>query len=397
MQKAAVRAETSNKRILGWVIKELRNRGFEIRRNFIIEVGGVSHKLDVLAVLSPISGVELKLGVIVINEDIGPEEVEKFFTWKQEGELDKIVAITSGRIAIEAYELAKRFGVDLVRVGKDVEVKLTEFEGGYNIFHVHPVIEPHVAIETLRKLAKGFLKKKKELVGVVLVYVPFLDIHIEARLREEESEEIREVKLSFEGIRGALVNEEGGTVKVLSDKGSYSEFSDTALDILRILVRDNYKSADEIAMELKLGEGKIRSVANYLLHKGLVDIYQDILEFRKSLLENYFSVAEFLSNRNAKLHDGEPPDVAGKGKIALYPRISVERLLEFIHIFSRKINSLSLIYYPFYIGSIKESSGSIKKVVIDGVTGAESPSILWALTEVEDIIDEASSLSISQE
>ena len=395
MQSTTVRSESRNDRILRWVIKELRNHGFEIRRNYFIEVGEVSHRLNVLAILSPITGVELKLGVVVVNKDIGPEEVEKFFTWKQEGELDKIVAITIGKVAIEAYELAKRFGVDLVRVGRDVEVKYADVEGGYNIFHVHPIVQPHVAVETLRKLAKGFLKKRKELVSVVLVYVPFMDLHIEARLHEEETEEIKEVKLSFEALRGAMVDEEGDTLKVLSDKGSFAEFSDTALDILRILVRDNYKSADEMAMELKLGEGKIRSIANYLLHKGLVDIYQDILEFRKSLLDNYFSVTEFLSSRKAKIHDGEPPDIVGKGKVALYPRINIERLLEFIYIFSRRINSLSLIYYPFYIGSIKESSGNLKKVVLDGVTGVESSSILWALTDAEDVIDEASSLSIS--
>ena len=394
VQEPAAEVKASKGQILRWLLKELRKKGFEIRRDYIVELGGISHNIDVLAVLPPVTGVEVKLAFVVVDKDIEPEDIERYFSWRQEGDFDKLIIVTNGKIAIEAYELAKKFGIDLVRAGRDVAVKYAESVSEYNIYHIHPSYSDVEALEILKKLSKGFLRKKRELVGMSLVYVPFFDVDVHIRFYEEEKEVIRRIKLTFDGVRGGLVIEEGGTLRVLSDKGEFTEFSDQSLDALRIIIRDTYKSINDISMELKLSEGKVRSIANYLLHKGLVDIYQDIIEFRKSIFDSSFSIVDLLSEKNVEMHDGEPQDVGAKGRIAIYPRIDVERLFDFLGVIAKRINSMTVVYYPFYVGSIKESDGSLRKVLVDGITGFENSSLLWSLAEVESIIDEALTLNI---
>jgi hypothetical protein len=378
-------AEAGKDQLLQWLINKLRKSGFDIRRNFIVEIGGISHTVDVLAVLNPLAGVEVRLAFIVSNSDIGPGDVEKYFTWKYEGGFDKVVIITNGRVSVEAFELAKKFGVDIVRAGRDVEVRYADLVGSYSVLHVHPLIDRNEALSIFERLSRGFLKKKKELISMLLIYFPFIEFDMEVRLFGEEAEEIRRLKMTFDGVRGAIVTEEGGTPTLKKERGSYAEFSDPALDVLRIIVRDGYKTVNEIAMELKLGEGKIRSIANYLLTKELADVYQDIIELRKSLFDNAFSIVDFLKEKKVEIHENEPEST--HEHLVIFPRINMERLIEFLEIFSRSINSLNVVYYPFYIGFMRENTGTLKITIIDALNGEENPSLIWALSEVEDIIE----------
>ncbi len=357
----------------------------------------MTHTVDVLAILSPITGVEIKLAFVVDYKELTPEDVERYYVWKQEGRFDKIVVISAGKVDIEAYELAKRFGVDIVRAGRDVEVKYSEL-GQYEVVHVHPLISKEVAIAALKKHEKGFLKRKGKLVATALVYVPFFEIETEAIIRgpEEEAGEIKLISLTFDGIKGTLVIEEGGSLKPIRERGSYSELSDASLDVLRVLVKDGYKTISDLVMELKLGEGKVKAVANFLLNKALVDVYSDVIEIRKSLFSNTLSLVKMIKEKGAVMHEGEPP--TEKGELVIFPRIEMDRLLAFIETFSRKIKGITLIYYPFYVGFIEESSNgeTRRMVVVDGLTCSEAPSMEWLLTYVEDIIEDIAFERVSQ-
>ena len=378
------------RRVMRWLVRELKKQGFMIWPDYLIEVAGITHKIDVLAVLSPITGVELKIAFIIADTPLRPEDVERFSVWRQEGKFDKVVIIALRDVSVEAYELAKKLGIDIVRVGRDIEVKYREELGKYDVLHVHPIISEESAIKALKKHEKGFLKRIGVLKHHFLIYLPFIEFELETIVRgpeEEGSGEVEELSLTFEGIRGSLVIEEGDTLKPLKDRGGFAELSDAALDMIRILTRDGYKTISELAMELKLGEGKIKSVANFLLNKALVDVYSDVVEIRKTIAENSFSILKSLEARGAHLHEGEPP--ASDKELVIFPRTSIDGLISFIESFARKISAIHVVYYPFYVGLI-ECNGEkkvIKYALVDAVTGADARAVSWLLTRVEDVIE----------
>ena len=375
--------------ILRWLAKELRKKGFDVRRDYIIDIAGVTHVVDLLAVLTPVTDVEVKLAFIVDYKELTPEDIERYYVWKQEGGFDKVVVIATGKVDVEAYELAKRFGVDIVRAGRDMEIKYREL-GEYIVAHVHPVIAKEKAVEILKKHEKGFFRRKGELIASLLTYIPLIEFEAEAMVKgaTEEESVIKVIVLTFDGIRGTLVVEEGGTVKPLKERGSYAEISDPALDVLKILVRDSYKTISELAMELKLSEGKIQSISNFLLGKDLVDIYSDMVELRKTLYERNFSVSKLLAEKGLRMHDGDPPD--DKDTLVIFPRVSMERLISFMEALAHKIKSIMLIYYPFYVGFLQDLNDVSTRwlVTIDGITGNESPEMVWLLSQVQDILED---------
>ncbi len=363
----------------------LRKWGFDVMRDYVIEVGDVTHVVDVVATLIPIPGVEVRLAFIVLEKGLTLSDVERFFTWKHEGGFDKVVVIVGGRVPVEAYELAKRFGVDVVSVSEGRGVSIEELAGTYAVLRVEPALSLSDALTAFERLSKGFLRRRRELVRVVEVYIPYVDVEMEARFRGEESEEFRDVGVTFDGLRGALVVEEGGIPVINRERAGYDDFSDYALGMLRILVRDKYRTMDEVAAELKLGEGKVRSVANYLLHKELIDVYQDVVELRLSLFEKAVSLIKLLEGRGAKLSEGAPHPTPNR--LVAYPRISIDKLMDFLQVFAAKVNSINIIYYPYFVGGLREPDGAVKLVAIDALTGEENPSAIWALSEVEELLE----------
>ena len=376
-------------RILRWLTRELKEKGFEIRRDYIIDISGVTHVIDLLAILTPITDVEIKLGFIVDYRELTPEDVERYYVWKQEGGFDKVVVISTGKVDVEAYELAKKFGVDIVRAGRDVEVKFKEL-GEYVVAHVHPVIGRKEAIELLKKKEKSFLRKTGELIASLLVYFPFVEFKAEALVKGASEEEpiIKVIMLTFDALRGALVVEEGDTIKPLRERGSYAEISDPALEVLRILVRDGYRTVSELAMGLKLSEGKIQSISNFLLGKDLVDIYSDMVELRKTLFERNFSISRMLSDKGLAMHDGDPPEE--EGSLVIFPRVSMDRMIAFMEALAHKVKSITILYYPFYIGFIQDLSDVTRRrlVVVDAITGSEASEMSWLFSYVQDILED---------
>lgn len=166
-----------------WLIRELKKQGFMVWPDYLIEVAGITHKVDVLAVLSPVTGVELKIAFIIADTPLRPEDVERFSVWRQEGKFDKVVIIALRDVSVEAYELAKKLGIDIVRVGRDIEVKYKEELGKYDVLHVHPVVNEGNAVKSLKKYEKGFLKRIGVLKHYFIIYLPFIEFELEAIIR----------------------------------------------------------------------------------------------------------------------------------------------------------------------------------------------------------------------
>ncbi len=341
-----------------------------------------------MGVLTPFTGVSLKVGFVVKENGLSIDDVEKLVTWKEEGKFDKIVVVVPKEVDIVAYELASKFGIDVVEVGKDV-ITERSVTGKYRVVHVHPKVELSQLIKMIEdKLKPGILiKKKKVLSGYLIVYLPLILIRADLVIMttEEGEVEAEEVKLTFEGVRGYLIVQEGNTMKLMRDLGSFIDLTDKSLQVLELVSKDGYKSISELASELNLSEDRVKSIANLLMARSLVDIYADIVELSKSLFNYSFSPLELVERYGVEIHEGTPE--SKPGELIVYPRIQVSKLTDFIEALRGKVKEVMVLYYPFCVAEIEERNGSRKVrrfMFIDCVTGDEA----WGMSDLAGYVEE---------
>ncbi len=350
-------------------------------------MGEVSHKLDLLAVLTPVTGVNVRLGFVVVDDELNIEKVEKFVTWKQEGNLDKLVIVSLKDVHTDAYELAVKFGLGVIIAGRDKVLKLQQ-RSGYTVVHCHPSINVESALSILENSSRGFLfKKKRNIVGCNLVYLPFIVISGTVHLYNAETEtaEADAVKYTFDGIKGFLVVSDNKTVRSLKDIGSFADINEDALKLLKVLAHEGYKTISDLVMELNLSEQKIKAIATSLTNRSLIDVYADVIELRRDILKYTFDLREMLRENSIELHDGEPR--SKRNEVIIYPLVPVEKFIDFIEALSGRVSEITLLYYPFYIGVLSENEGKTKKfMLIDGISGEVAEGIAELLPYIEDVL-----------
>ena len=369
--------------------KVLRKYGFNLYKNYVLTMGEVAHTLDLLAVLTPVTGVNVRLGFVVVDDELNIEKVEKFVTWKQEGNLDKLVVVSLKDVHADAYELAVKFGLGVIVAGRDEVLKLPRISG-YIVTHCHPNISIDKALSILENSSRGFLfKKKRNIIGCSLVYLPFIVIKGMVHLYNAETEtaEANLVKYTFDGIKGFLIVGDNRTVKVLKDIGSFADINEDALRLLRILAHEGYKPLSDLIMELNLSEQKIKAIATSLTNRSLIDVYADVIELRKDVLKYMFDIKEMLRENNVELHDGEP--AGGKESAIVYPLVPIEKFIDFIESLLGRVSEITLLYYPFYIGVLSENNGKTRKfMLIDGVSGENAEGVAELLPYIEEVLSE---------
>ena len=376
--------------VVDGLAKILRKFGFNLYKNYVLTMGEISHTLDLLAVLTPVTGVNVRLGFVVVDDELNIEKVEKFVTWKQEGNLDKLIVVSLKDVHADAYELAVKFGLGVIVAGRDEALKLPRISG-YIVTHCHPNISVDNALSILENSSKGFLfKKKRNIVGCSLVYLPFVVIRGTVHLYNAETEtaEANLVKYTFDGVKGFLVVSDNKTVRALRDIGSFADINEDALKLLKILAHEGYKTISDLVMELNLSEQKIKAIATSLTNRSLIDVYADVIELRKDVLKYMFDIKEMLRENNVELHDGEPR--GEKNGTIVYPLVSTEKFIDFIESLSGRVNEITLLYYPFYIGVLSENNGKTKKfMLIDGISGEIAEGVAELLPYIEDVLSDS--------
>lgn len=381
-------------KILAWLSSALRRKGYEIMKGYVIEVGDVRHKVDLVAIHAPVNDVRITLGFIVKEDGLSVEDVEKFVTWKRESGFDKLAIVTLGNVDVDAYELALKFGLNIVKIGMDTAIKLDAMFGRYSVIHYEAKVPLSEAIEKIRGSLHSFLlRRRKQLLGSITAFVPLIAIEAELRFYapEEGSVTSEELVLTFDGIRGFLTVEEAGTIKVLRELGSFCDLSENAIEVLKLISRDGAKLIGEISEVLNISEPKVKSLANMLMARSLVDIYADIIELRKTILGNSFDPRKLVRSYGLEPHEGPPPE--RPGQIIIYPKVQIERLLDVIEGMSGKPKAVTIIYYPVHVGLVEERESSIKKskkfIVIDAITATESPGLEDLLVDIEEKLEVA--------
>ena len=372
--------------ITSWLIAKLREKGFVVRRKEVIEGERVRHVVDILAEANPLPDISLRVGFLIHSNDVKLENIEKYIAWLDELPLDKLVIVTTGEVDVEAYELAKKFNIDIVKFGTEqiAELKPKAIEKAYEEFYIEPLISINEAVEILKRESKSLLARKKKLEACSLTYIPLIMIkgEIAEKRIEEEKVTIRNISIVFDGIEGYKIITRGESLALEEDLGSFMDIPEESLMILRKLSEYGAMEISELSGTLDIPKDKLKILVNILVAKSLADIYGDLVEVRYTLFAHSLDLKEFVERLNAKIHTSIP--IEEEKAVILPIRINANKFIELIESLNGKVYSLTTFYYPFYIGILIRESGEVEEpLVLEGLRGDICPSFSMLLSNIE--------------
>ncbi len=364
-----------------WIISRLKSQGFNIHTNYpILGEGRVSHIFDIVAEFTPIPGSLIRIGFILIKDNIDLDIAEKYIAWKSELPLDKIVIIALGSVDSEAFELAKRYSIDIVRPIEDLNIdkSIWNREKFYDEYHIEPVVGLEQALKIFSKKTNKtsiLRRSRSRITHYALVFVPLivLDIHIAEKdiVREEVS--VVEGKLVFDGLEGYAVVKEGFSIGLDEILGRFSDFSTEAITVLKKISEEGTVTITDIEEGLGISKEKLHAILGRLSNKSLLDIFGDMVEVRYSILSKFIDPLTIARVKNALIHHGSPTE--SKGRIVLPLRTCITRFVDLVEALNGKVENIYIVYYPFYV-AIKSENGekTSKLLILDGIALEEKNS-----------------------
>ena len=375
--------------VISWIAVKLSRMGFEVKRKYIIEgEGGVHHEVDILATLTPIPGLAVRIGFVVHKGHLTVSDVERYIAWRNELPLDKIALIVLGDIEPDALELAKHYGIDIIRPVEELKIDLDKVKGYklYNEEYIEPRLGLLDAVELLRKVRYSILRRHRKVVKCALVYLPIMIIEAQVSEKDPIKDETRlvNIKLAFDGLQGYLIVRDGETIGVEEVLGRFSDISDEAIHILRIISEDGTATLNDIEESIGITGEKLRAVLGRLAEKSLVDLFGDMVEIRYSIFNKSFDPREIANVAGTEVKKGVPEK--RRGILVFEPKTYISRFIELIESMNGHIDRITVLYYPLYVGLLEENNGKAQRlVIIDGITGMEARKLCRVLSEIETI------------
>lgn len=402
--KQAVEAKVSTngtEYVVSWIAVRLSRMGFEVKRKYIIEgEGGVHHEVDILATLTPIPGLVVRIGFVVHKGLLTVNDVERYIAWGNELPLDKIALIVLGDIEPDALELAKHYGIDIIRALEELKIDLDKVKGYklYNEEYIEPRLGLQDAVKLLRKAKYSILHRHRKVVKCALVYLPIIIIEAQVSEKDPIKDEIKlvNIKLAFDGLQGYLIVRDGETIGVEEVLGRFSDISDEAIHILRIISEDGTATLNDIEESVGIAGEKLRAILGRLAEKSLIDLFGDMVEIRYSILNKSFDPREIANMASVNVRKGVPEK--RRGVLVFEPKTYISRFIELIEAMNGHIDRITVLYYPLYVGLLEENNGKAQRLVImDGITSGEARTLCRVLSEIETIrIIENESIDVNE-
>ncbi len=373
-----------------WIISRLKSLGFNVHTNYpIAGEGHVSHVFDIIAEFSPLPNTVIRIGFILLRNNVDIDVIEKYIAWKSELPLDKIIIVSLGRIEPEAFELAKRYNIDLVRPIEDLNINRDILREGkfYDEYHIEPVIGLDEALNILKsKSGKTSIlrRNKSKLLYYSLVFIPLVVLRVQLAEKNIVKEEVSivEEKLVFDGLEGYAVVKEGFSIGIDEVLGKFSDISSEALAVLKRITEEGTVAITDIEEGLNIPKEKLHTIFNRLSNKSLLDIFGDMVEIRYSLLNRFIDPLSVAETKKAEIHRGVPTE--SKGRIVLPLKVCITRFIDLVEALDGKVEKIYVTYYPFFIG-VKSENGekTSKLIILDALTLEEKNSFYKIFSRLE--------------
>gem|GEM_PF-2745798 len=385
--------DSLREKILSWAEQALIEKGFEVKRKGLVNGDGISHVFDLLAEYSPLPGSSIRVGVIIVDQnDITVDYVEKMLGWLGELHSLKIILIPLRKVETKARLLAQKYGIDIVVPPQNVLSKIkhaipTNYTDKY---YLEPVVDSKIITKKIIDKTKKslFRSSKCKFEKLTLTYYPLIEFEVELpRVRTEiEEAEVVEGKIVFDGLYGYIVTISGGALKVMREYGSFAEIPEEAYSVLRVLSEERSAELDILSARTRLDQHTLKALLVELSMHGLVEIYSDLVELKPLNTDILTDLSGWITNNGGKIVDGVPEEK--EYSIILWKNIPLYKIEEILNSLNAKIDKIKTIYYPLYTALLKELSNEVAKekiAVYNGLTGIECEDLEVFLTTPEFI------------
>ncbi len=376
--------------VISWIENTLSSKGFHVRRNAVIEGDGIAHLFDIVAEASPLPGSKITIGVIVSEDNVNVEFIEKLIGWIDELHTVKIVVVPLKSVDPKAQMLAHKYGIDVISLPKEAFKHVREIVEGLNTYYVEPVSSLEIVIKKIRdKTKRSLFRSTKCIVNkIALVYYPLIEYKVELpRVSVETGEaEVVEGKLVFEGLNGYLIVGNGEFLKILHEYGSFVDIPDEAHSVLKILSEERAVELGVLSARTRLDQYMLKSLLNELSMHGFIDIYGDLVEFKNMNTRIFMDLDEWIKKHKALIKPGEPEENECIVKINV--KIPLYKLDDLITCLGARIVNSKITYYPLYAALVSEVRGELRRdkiVAFDGVSSNEIEDFSLHLTTPEVI------------
>ena len=377
--------------VISWLESKLREKGFEVKRDVVVEGEGVRHLLDIIAELRPLPNVTISLGIIILDKKVRIEDVEKLMGWKEELPLTKLVIVPLSGIDGYAHTLAVKHGIDIAVLPENIvkDIGLGKVVGRAPLCrHVEPVVSvDKIMYKVYEKIKPSIFRRSRgHIERIALMFIPLIESRVELVKSSSVTGEVEVVEGSavFDGIHGYIVGSRNNSLDVCKEYGSFVDVPFEAIEIIKILSEEQTIELGTLAGRMGIDIDKLRPLLEVLASRGLVDIYGDLVEFRGLNLDLFVNIDSLVTKYGATIHEGEPTVDETRFKMEL--RISMSRLEELLMSMRAKVIDMKITYYPLYIALIVESKNETiheKVVVYDALSGREVEGLSTILAEPE--------------
>jgi hypothetical protein len=232
-------------------------KGYDVRHN--VKMRGrsrVEHQIDVYAEYkAPLHVSKIIVECKSYDKPISKDIVMKLIHEVEDLGVDKGILVTTSYFTPDAVSTAQGYNVELWDYAKLREllgeVPIEERAALTNVYYVEPAIPSDKAMKIIDSMLRGVFGRKGSIEGSSLIFYPYYEIDVDAKIRESEGLIIRKVeervisaKILVDAVTGALCDYDpgAGVLGILS----MPPLSDEEAKAFRILL-SGALSADMLA------------------------------------------------------------------------------------------------------------------------------------------------------
>lgn len=351
------------------VVEVLQSKGYEVKHNVTLRGrSGVEHQIDVYAEFrAPLHTSKMIVECKSHDKPVGKDAVIKLVYEVQDLGVDKGILVTTSYFTADAVSIAGSYNVDLwdgVKLSElRSELTLDTSSIPMNAFHVKPIISIEKAIKVVDKSLKGFFGRKGYIESDSMLFYPFYEVNIDARIREEkeESAAIVTATLLIDGIAEVLCDYDHKYHKV-NIIAVLPTLSNEEKVVFRKLSVHGPLTISTLTSLTGWPTSRVRRILHALVVKEVVvTVTKGQYQVARKVPDpsNLRSISSKL-----KVEKGVPID-----KMKVKPTLNMDKVEEIVDIFwDGHIKEYKIVFYPYYVCKlIKEGKKYIK--VIDMQSG----------------------------
>ena len=353
-----------------------KNKGYNAKHNVkLTGRSGVKHQIDVFAEYkAPLHVSKIIVECKSYDKPIDKDIVMKLIHEVEDLGVDRGILVTTSYFTPDAVSTAEQYNVDLwdgIKLKELLkEQPIEKIKIPSNLFYTGPLISVQEAVKRIDKELRGMFGRRGNVEESHLVFYPYYEVDIDARIYEEEGvirkkvrQKIVSVTVLIDALTGWLCDYEAknGIVGVLR----LPELSDEEVRVFRMLSRGNL-TTPALASMLSCSTAKARRIVQGLVAKGIAgqqSYKRQTFYYLRIKVPNPLSLRCISSN--LKIENGEPKEEV----IKISPTLSLEKVEKLAnYAWEGTVSSYKTILYPYYISKIIEKEKKYIKA-IDMVSG----------------------------